>query len=94
MNQEQVQDLVARHLPGTILINPRRPAETAAKFLYWLAGQTSTPAVLSREAMRQQIWNFLNGPARWETTVQGQSGEAPETTSSSLLHRDRGTSAE
>jgi hypothetical protein len=60
------------HLPeGTILINPHRPAETATKFLYWLAGQTSTPAVLSRDAMRQQIWNFLDGPARWETSVQG-----------------------
>jgi hypothetical protein len=60
------------HLPeGTILINPHRPAETAAKFLDWLAGQPRKPAVLSREAMRREIWNFLDGPARWETSVQG-----------------------
>jgi hypothetical protein len=51
--------------------NPRRPAETAAKFLDWLAGQPRKPAVLSREAMRRDIWNFLDGPARWETSVQG-----------------------
>ena len=37
------------HLPkGTILINPRRPAKTAAQFLDWLAGRASKPAVLSR----------------------------------------------
>ena len=71
MTQEQVQDLVARHLPGAILINPRRPAETAAQFFNWLAGQASKPAVLSREAMRQQIWNFLDSNTVWKTSIHG-----------------------
>jgi hypothetical protein len=30
-----------------------------------------SPRVLSREAMRREIWNFIDGPARWETSVQG-----------------------
>jgi hypothetical protein len=70
MTQEQVQDLVAKHLPGTILINPRRPCETAAQFLNWLAEQPR-PAALSREEMRRQIWNFLDGNTVWKTSIHG-----------------------
>jgi hypothetical protein len=70
MTQEQVQDLVARHLPGTILINPSRPAETAAQFLDWLVGQPR-PAALSREEIRRHICNFLDGNTVWKTSVRG-----------------------
>jgi hypothetical protein len=51
---------------GAILINPRRPAETAAK---------------------------LTVPPGGRLRCRGQSGETPETASSSHLHPDRGTSA-
>lgn len=62
------------HLPkGMILINPRRAAETAAKFLARLAGEPSKPAVLSRGPGRRcgGDLEFLRRPARWETSVQG-----------------------
>jgi hypothetical protein len=56
---------------GTILINPRRPVETAAKFLYWLAARRGLPVVLSREAMHAQIFNFLDEAAWWKTSIAG-----------------------
>jgi len=71
------QELVDQFLPGRIFVDPRRPAETAAQFLNWLAGQASKPAVLSREAMRQQIWNFLDGPAVRRNSQAGQRCGVP-----------------
>ena len=40
------QALVAEHLPGHILINPRRPEQIAAQFLTWLTCQGRSAARL------------------------------------------------
>jgi hypothetical protein len=52
-------------------IDPKRPQRTAAQFLDWLAARHGLPAMLSREAMHAQIFNFLDEAAWWKTSIGG-----------------------
>jgi hypothetical protein len=44
-------------------IDPKQPGHTASQFLDWLAVRHGLPAVLSRETMHAQIFNFLDTAA-------------------------------
>jgi hypothetical protein len=69
---EAFAELAKKSIPeDCYFIDPKRPQRTAAQFLDWLATRRCLPAVLSREAMHTQIFNFLDEAAWWKTSIAG-----------------------